>query len=326
QQLRGGVAGGADGGERPAEPDRHVPAGDRHDDLVADGHGAALADQPQGDALQAEEERQRDDERGDPQDRDHPADRGADDDAGRDGADHRDVPRLPDVDEQLGHQGRAEPARHARRQVDLPDQQHEHQAHGEDRDGERLGGQVRDVARAEERLGPQDREQDEQRREADDGRERAEFTGLEPVPVVDHRGLHVVFAAVRREIRVRQFQGGLLAFGDVGGHLVPLQMLSAAVCGARPRSPDRPAVMSSTTWPWVTSVRATSAATRPRYSAVMRSATSNTSFMLWEMSTTPWPVSARRRTRSSTWRVWATPSAAVGSSRITTLDSHSAAL
>ena len=58
----------------------------------------------------------------------------------------------------------------------------------------------------------------------------------------------------------------------------------------------------------------------------MRSATSNTSFMLWEMSTTPMPWSASRRTRSSTWRVCATPSAAVGSSSTTTLLSHSTAL
>ena len=51
-----------------------------------------------------------------------------------------------------------------------------------------------------------------------------------------------------------------------------------------------------------------------------------TSFMLWEISTTPRPWSASRRTRSSTWRVWATPSAAVGSSRKTTLLFHSTAL
>ncbi len=48
----------------------------------------------------------------------------------------------------------------------------------------------------------------------------------------------------------------------------------------------------------------------------MRSATSKMSCRLWEMSTTPRPRSANRRTRSSTWRVCATPSAAVGSSSI----------
>ena len=58
----------------------------------------------------------------------------------------------------------------------------------------------------------------------------------------------------------------------------------------------------------------------------MRSETSKTSAMLWLMSTTPRPCSARRRTRSSTWRVCATPSAAVGSSSSTTLEFQSTAL
>ena len=43
---------------------------------------------------------------------------------------------------------------------------------------------------------------------------------------------------------------------------------------------------------------------------------------LCEMRTTASPCSARRRTRSSTWRVCATPSAAVGSSRITMREFH----
>src|SRR5256886_539796 len=50
----------------------------------------------------------------------------------------------------------------------------------------------------------------------------------------------------------------------------------------------------------------------------MRVATSKTSVRLWETSTTASPCSARRFTRSSTCRVCATPSAAVGSSRKTT--------
>ena len=50
----------------------------------------------------------------------------------------------------------------------------------------------------------------------------------------------------------------------------------------------------------------------------MRSATSKTSTRLCETSTTASPCSARRLTRSSTCRVCATPSAAVGSSRKTT--------
>ena len=48
--------------------------------------------------------------------------------------------------------------------------------------------------------------------------------------------------------------------------------------------------------------------------------------MLWEMSTTPMPWLARLRTSLSTWRVCATPRAAVGSSRTTNLLSHRTAL
>ena len=54
----------------------------------------------------------------------------------------------------------------------------------------------------------------------------------------------------------------------------------------------------------------------------MRSATSKTSGMLWLISTTARPRSRTRRMRSSTLRVWTTPSAAVGSSMKTTLLAH----
>src|SRR6266536_3109200 len=47
--------------------------------------------------------------------------------------------------------------------------------------------------------------------------------------------------------------------------------------------------------------------------------------MLCEIRTTARPCSASFRTRSSTWRVWATPRAAVGSSRITSFEFHSTA-
>ena len=55
----------------------------------------------------------------------------------------------------------------------------------------------------------------------------------------------------------------------------------------------------------------------------MRSATSKTSFMLWEMMSAACPMSASRRTSSSTIFVWATPSAAVGSSMMTSFAFHS---
>ena len=58
---------------------------------------------------------------------------------------------------------------------------------------------------------------------------------------------------------------------------------------------------------------------------MIRSATSKTSFMLWETISAAWPWSARRRVRSSTICVWATPSAAVGSSMITSFASQSTA-
>ena len=55
----------------------------------------------------------------------------------------------------------------------------------------------------------------------------------------------------------------------------------------------------------------------------MESATCMTSFMLCDTRITAPPCSASRRTRSRTCSVWATPSAAVGSSRMTTFDFQS---
>ena len=69
-----------------------------------------------------------------------------------------------------------------------------------------------------------------------------------------------------------------------------------------------------------------SATIRPRWSTAIRSATSKTSLRLWEITITARPRSRSRRTRSSTIRVWTTPSAAVGSSRSTTLEFHITAL
>ena len=58
---------------------------------------------------------------------------------------------------------------------------------------------------------------------------------------------------------------------------------------------------------------------------MIRSATSKTSFMLCDTISAAWPCSASLRVRSSTILVWATPSAAVGSSMITSLASQSTA-
>ena len=69
-------------------------------------------------------------------------------------------------------------------------------------------------------------------------------------------------------------------------------------------------------------VRSKTAMLRPSRSTVIRSATAKTSCRLCEMSTTASPWSARRSTSSSTCSVCATPSAAVGSSRITSREFH----
>ena len=55
---------------------------------------------------------------------------------------------------------------------------------------------------------------------------------------------------------------------------------------------------------------------------MMRSAISNTSCKLCVITTTPRPRSRSRRISSSTCSVCATPSAAVGSSRMTSLEFH----
>ena len=47
--------------------------------------------------------------------------------------------------------------------------------------------------------------------------------------------------------------------------------------------------------------------------------------MLWLIRTTARPRSRTRRITSSTWPVWTTPSAAVGSSMMITLLAHAAA-
>ena len=58
----------------------------------------------------------------------------------------------------------------------------------------------------------------------------------------------------------------------------------------------------------------------------MESATSKTSFMLCEMRTTAEALVGQALDQVEHLRVWATPSAAVGSSRMTTLEFHSTAL
>ena len=75
-------------------------------------------------------------------------------------------------------------------------------------------------------------------------------------------------------------------------------------------------MIASTTCCWLVSVRLYSATFWPSRSTVIESATSKTSCRLCEMRITARPCSPSRLTSASTWRVCATPSAAVGSSRI----------
>src|SRR5262249_5803454 len=150
-----------------------------------------------------------------------------------------------------------------------------------------------------------DREEDEQDEEAEDRRERPELAAADASDVVLDRAADRALGRVDREVGGRGREGRRRGSRSVGRRRVSGAHRSSSqtcTCSAArsPMSPDRPAVMSSTTCAWVVSLRFTSAATRPRYSAQMRSDTSNTSFMLWLMSTTPMPAFANLLTRSST--------------------------
>ncbi len=83
-----------------------------------------------------------------------------------------------------------------------------------------------------------------------------------------------------------------------------------------------PAVIACTTSSWVVVARSYTPTFRPSRRTAILVAVSKMSCRLCEMSTTPSPCSARRLTSSSTCSVWATPSAAVGSSRITSREFH----
>src|SRR5262249_10188710 len=76
-------------------------------------------------------------------------------------------------------------------------------------------------------------------------------------------------------------------------------------------SPNSAPVIAATTCSRFTLRTSRLATRRPRYRTTMRSQTSNTSARLWLMTTTPRPCERSVLIRSSTWRVWATPRAAV---------------
>ena len=107
---------------------------------------------------------------------------------------------------------------------------------------------------------------------------------------------------------------------------VALTSASRAVCGMPETFVGTPAVIAWTTSCCVVFARSKTPTFRPRRRTVMRVAVSKMSCRLCEMITTARPCSASRLTSASTCSVWATPSAAVGSSRITSFEFHCTAL
>ena len=279
----------------------------------------AVVDDVERDALEGEEERQRHHEGRDPHLRPQEPDQQADDDAGEQSGADADRPRHVVADHQPHHDRGADTAGEARGEVDLAEQQDEDQAHRQQDGAGALGQHVAEVVETPERRLDR-REQDHQDDQAGDRRQRAHLAAAHPLPV---EAEVVAGRAGRRRCR-----------GDRREILVERRLASASAAvgclrRSRPacRAPSsRPVVMSSTSCCWLTSERFTCAAIWPRYSTAMLSATSSTSFMLCEISTTARPRSARRRTRLRTCAVCATPRAAVGSSSMTTLEFQSTAL
>src|SRR4029453_3579724 len=193
------------------------------------------------------------------------------------------------VGQQGGQHGRADAAGEPGRQVDLAQQQDEHQPHGDHGDGGALGEQVGEVAGGEEHR-RRDREDDHQHDQPEHGRQGADVAPADPVDVA-------------AEVLAQRRRAGQLgrAVGDVDGGGTHAVTPSSTPAGSSDSTPSvRPVVISSTTWGWRTSLVLTSAASWPRYRAAMRSATWNTSTRLWEISTTARPWSPSRRTRAST--------------------------
>ena len=126
---------------------------------------------------------------------------------------------------------------------------------------------------------------------------------------------------IRRRTMSRPRVGSSASAAAVPAGRAPL-IRSFALPSGRCRSEPTP-VIAETTCSSVVASALKSPAGRPRRSTKIRSATSKTSTRLWLITTTPSPRSRRRWIRSSTCLVWATPSAAVGSSSSTTLGSPS---
>src|SRR4051794_34651701 len=307
--------------QREHDPRGHVGqevVREADDDAVLDDDGALVPDEQEHHAVPGEQAGQRDDERrhADLRD-DQPLE-----DPDREARGERDEDRGPgaqlvvavgDQEQRRRHAGDA--ADVADGQVDLAQQQDEDDPHPDDGDRRHLDDEVDEVPRGQEPvvLGLED---DRDQEQADDDRQRAELAGADAGPPAPREVAERLVGSTRDSggCGVRGIDRGSRAHAGTSAWTWPGTLDSA------------PAVIASTTWVWVTSVRLYSATFCPRRSTVMVSATSKMSCRLWEISTTARPCSPRRRTRSSTCRVCATPSAAVGSSRMTTLEFHMTAL
>jgi hypothetical protein len=202
QQAQGREDHDDDDRRDPAGRDAHVAVRDAADDLLVDADRAALSDQLQDDALQAEEERECHDERRDADLGHEEADHDTDDGAGHQRGGDGESPRLVVLDDQQAHDGGRGAARHAGGQVDVAEQQHGHERHREDDDRAGLRGQVGHVEVRQEPV-VRDPEDDEQRDEPEDRGQGAHVATADALDVrLDRVAEGVGLREVGREARL----------------------------------------------------------------------------------------------------------------------------
>ena len=256
RELDERVADDDDDGQQPARPLRHLGVLEGQHDRVGDADVAVLAravvDDVERDALEGEEERQRHHERRDAHLRPQEADQQADDHTGEQRGADGDRPRHVVADHQPHHHRGADTAGEAGGEVDLAEQQREHQAHREQDRAGALGEHVAEVVEAAEgRL--DGREQDHQDDQSGGRRQRAHLAAAHPL----HVEPEVVAGGVGRG-RGRGDGGEVL----VGARRPRPRPRPPAACSRR-RGCVMPAllrggpvVISSTSCCWLTSERA----------------------------------------------------------------------
>ena len=234
---------------------------------VVEAERTTRPDQLERHRLQGQEEGQGHHERRDPEVGHQGADREADQRTEGDAGERRCPPRPVVVDEhERDDRGRGA-AGDTGGEVDLAEEQDEDDAHGQDDDRAGLHDQVGHVVGREEPVVGRG-EDDDQEDQAEDRGQGAHVAATQAVEVVAGR----VADAGRpggcrcRSRRVGEAAGAGLGVGvdGHGGVSGPGQTAAVAGFSAMPRSPERPAVMSSTIWLCVTSFAGTSAATWPR--------------------------------------------------------------